>query len=168
MNKKGLFSFIIVLAITLILLEFFIGLQETTNSFEKTKNELIKIEKAHLERTVIEQNVDRIVLEKLSKQLEKKNTNSLIVQREINNSLNHYLSGKARATSIFSEHEEKLTIEYLNKNSILIILEFDNKFFSEYVFTSDITRTEKVSGKMGNKMKTEFEIPFNYTIRVIR
>ncbi|MDD3084248.1 MAG: hypothetical protein PHP82_04460, partial [Candidatus ainarchaeum sp.] len=61
MKNNGLFTFIMLLVMLLILLELNIFLQKNDLSFEKTKNELIKLEEANKKRTIMEENIDKII-----------------------------------------------------------------------------------------------------------
>lgn len=168
MKNNGLFTFIILLVMLLILLELNIFLQKNNLSFEKTKNELIKLEEANKKRTIMEENIDKIIFLKLEENLKKNNSNIFDVQKEINSFILNYLKEKAKATNLFLENEKNLSLNYLNENSVVSIIKIKNITYSEYVFTSNVSKTNNISSKIGNEIKVNFKIPIDYSIKVVR
>ncbi|MDD4250991.1 MAG: hypothetical protein PHX27_02255 [Candidatus ainarchaeum sp.] len=167
MKNNGLFTFIVLLVMLLIITEFSIGLNKSNTLFEKNKNELIKLENAHKERTILEENVDKIIKIKLEEISQTSITNILIAQNEINSVLYNYLKNRAKAKNIFSENETDLTLRFLNENSVVSILKIKEITYAEYVFTSNISKTNIVWTKLGNYLKLEFKIPVDYITRAI-
>ncbi len=168
MKNKGLFSFMLFLVLLIIILELSIFLQKNESDFEKTKNELIKLEESNKQRTIIEENIDKIIKIKLEEQILKNNSNIFVAQKEINTKLFEYLKERAKATDIFFENEKELSIEYLNQNSVISIIQIKDITYAEYFFTSNILKTNIVSSKIGNKIKVFFRIPVDYTIKVVK
>lgn len=152
---------------SIILLEFFLFLEKNNSSFEKMKNELIILEQNNFQRTIIEQNIDKIIYLKLKENNLKRNTNIFVAQKEINQKLLNYLKDKASATNFFLENEKKLSLDYLNSNSVVSIFQTKNIIYSEYVFTSNYSKTQNISQKMGNDFKIYLKIPIDYFVRVI-
>lgn len=164
---KGFFSFLIIIAITIVLINFCLILQNNSISFKEIKNELIAIEEASKERTLIENNVDKIISKKIEEIIFLEETNVTNAQNKINSRLLEYLTGKAFATDFFLENEKTLTLNYLNENSVVIIFKTKEMSYIEYSYTSNITKTKNVSSKLGKKLKLFFVIPIGYSQKVI-
>jgi len=164
---KGFFGFALCLAMILILLLFGTTIQKDQEQLEKIKNELIIAEQANKEKTLLENNTDKIIKTKLIEQTENKNFNTAKAQNEINTALENYLQGKAVATTIFGEKIGELTKEFLKENSSVMILQTNGKTYAEYVFTSNTSKNTTVSSKLGNKIITYFEIPAGHTTRIM-
>ena len=101
---KGFFAFAVAMAMLVVLLFFCIGNNENHFVFEQTKNELMKAEQANKERTLLENNTDKIISTKLDEQIILRNYNVASAQLAINTALANYLKGKANATSAFFEN----------------------------------------------------------------
>jgi hypothetical protein len=166
-NSKGFFGFAIVLAMSLILFQANYGLQKSFFETEKTKNELIKAEQANKERTLLENNTDKIIYIKLLEQIITKNYNRIKARNEINIALENYLKNKAEAKTIYGEKTGEITLDCLNENSEVFILPAKHVVYAEYAYTSDKTKTNIVGKKLGNEIKTEFKIPIGSTTRLI-
>ncbi len=164
---KGFFSFLIIIAITIVLINFCLILQNNSKDFKEIKNELIAIEKASKERTLLENNVDKIISKQIEDILFLEETNVIHAQNKINSKLLDYLNEKAFATDFFLENENLLTLNYLNENSILIIFKTNETSYIEYLYTSNITKTKNVSAQLGEKIKLFFVIPIGYSQKVI-
>jgi hypothetical protein len=164
---KGFISFTLVLAMILVLFYFACTAQTSQLGMEKVKNELMKAEQANKERTLLENNTDKIIQTKLKEQMEKKNFNVEQVQNEINTNLAKYLQGKAELTTIFYEKLGVITAQNLNENSNVMIIQGKNVTYGEYTFTSTITRNTTVSTKLGNEITTHFEIPVGYSVKIL-
>jgi len=165
---KGFFSTIIVLAILLILINYSIlslNLEKNLNGLE---TDLIVVENASMQRTIMENNVDRIIQNKLMEQIEKENFNLILIQTEINSTLLNYLGKKAKATNLFFENESPLTREYLMQNSSAFLLEVKGIKFAEYSYTSLPLMNTTISSKLGKDTVLYFTIPIGYTLRVVR
>jgi hypothetical protein len=168
MHSKGIFSFIILIIMMLIILELNVFLTKENNEFEKIKNELMIIENASKERVIMEENVDKIINFILEKNVGNNTTNIFLVRNEINSNLFNYLKNRAKATNIFGEKEKDLTLNFLNENSVVSIIKIDGITYSEYSFTSDITKTNIVNSKLGNNLILEYRIPIDYIMRVVK
>jgi hypothetical protein len=164
---KGFFSFAVVLGMILILFWFNYELDNNGQEIEVVKNELMKIEQANKERTLLENNVDKIIATKLTEQILKKNFNITSAQNEINKQLFKYLENKVDATNLFYEKKFELNISYLNKNTSVILIKAEGLTYGEYDYTSNITKNEIVGKKIGNKLKTNFQIPTGYSQKII-
>ena len=165
---KGFYSTIIIIILLLILVSFSIFSAQTNNKITKMKNDLIILENASKERTIIENNVDRIIQIKLLEQVEKENYNLILIQTEINSSLLKYLKNKTVATNMFFENSSPLTLEYLMLNSTAYLLEIKGIKYAEYSYTSLPLMNSIVSAKLGNGTIIHFKIPIGYSTKVIR
>lgn len=166
-NSKGVFSFIIILAIISIILITTITINNSNQNLEKTKNELIKIEISQKERTLIENNIDKIIETKLREQIILKNYNSLKIQKEINSKLLTYLQNKAQTCDTFSSTKGELSLNYLNNNSTTYAIQNEYTNYGEYSYTSNLTKNTLICKEFGEKTIIEFKIPINYTTKVI-
>jgi len=164
---KGFFSTIVVVAILLILINFSTLTLNLENNLNKLEINLITVETASKERTIMENNVDRIIHQKLIEQVQKENFNLIIMQAEINLALLNYLGTRAKATNLFFENENQLTLNYLMNNSTAFLLEVEGIKFAEYSFTSTPLINTTVSSKLGKDNILYFTIPIGYTARVI-
>ncbi|MCX6801340.1 MAG: hypothetical protein NTZ73_04075 [Candidatus Diapherotrites archaeon] len=163
---RGIFCFSITLVMLAILLNFSIIENGFYSKLEKGKSALIEMESGNKERTIIENNVDKIVSTEIAEQIENGNLNSESIKDEINSSLAGYLKGRANASTIFSKTQgSTITKEFLNGNSNAFILELGGKKYGEYSFASNAEKTNIVSKTFGNNAKAIFTIPIDYTIR---
>jgi hypothetical protein len=162
---KGFFSFAIVMGAIVVLLFFCIGTNENNSIFEQTKHELMKAEISNKERTIIENNVDKIVNFKLEEQILKRNFNVILAQKEINSKLASYLNGKASASTIDFRIIGEVTENYLTENSSVMILKSNGVTYAEYTYSSTPQLNTIVSKKIGNQIFTYFQIPIGYTQR---
>ncbi len=165
---KGFFSFSIILALLLLLIIFSIGINESSLEKEKIKTELIALEQASKERTLIENNVDKIISVSLTEQIEKENLNLIIAQNEINSALLKYLRPRARKTNLFLEDMGILDLLYLNENSVVLLFEYNGLTYGEYAFTSNIGKTNNISSFLGRQTKLFFKIPIDYSMKVLK
>jgi hypothetical protein len=127
----------------------------------------MKIEQANKERTILENNVDKIINKKLTEQILKQNFNITTAQNEINSALSKYLQNKVDATNLFYEKKFELNLTYLNKNTSVIIIKAEGLTYGEYDYTSNPIKNEIVGKKIGNKLKTNFKIPAGYMQKII-
>lgn len=164
---KGFFGYAVCLAMIITLLYFTIAQNESTRLLTKTKNELIIAENANMQRTLLENNADRIIYYSLISQALKKNFNNENAKKEINFALSKYLIGKTNSMTIFFEVIGKTTHEYLNENSKVLILGGKEATYAEYTFTSNLTKTNTVGKIFGNKIKIPFIIPAGSTTKII-
>lgn len=166
-NSKGFFSFILTLVLILILFNITIQINNTTKELEKTKNELVKTEIAQKERTIIENNIDKIIKVKLEEQLISKNYNTTKIQKEINSKLIQYLSNKVNSCDTIYKTTKELTLNFLNENTAAFIFDKDGLTYAEYTFTSNITKSNNICKEFGDKTIIEFKIPNDYSIKII-
>jgi len=151
----------------LFLLELSIIFNENNFILSETKTDLIVLEQANTERTIIENNVDRIITNKLIEQLEKENLNVLIAQNEINSALLNYLQSRARKSNLFLEESDPLDLFYLNQNSVVVLLQVKGVSYGEYVFSSNELKTNNISRLLGDKIKIQYKLPIEYFVSVI-
>lgn len=164
-NQKGFFSFFIVLAISLILLTTIIEYHNNNLLLTKTKDELIKNEQSHKEKTLLENNTDTIIETKLREQIILRNFNSTIIENAINTELYNYLKEKTKTYNTITKTQKTLSISYLNENSKAFAYEIDGIIYGEYSFTSDITKSATIRAEMGDETKQEFLIPPKYIVK---
>ena len=164
---KGFFSSIIVVAILLVIIVFVNFTLNNAKTINGIERELIIVEQASKERTLMENNVDRIIQIKLKEQLMKENYNVPLIQTEVNLALLSYLGKRAKATNIYFENENNLTALYLIANSSAFSSSTKGITFAEYTYTSLPAMQTIVSSKFGENTILYFKIPIGYTIRVI-
>ncbi|MFA5931255.1 MAG: hypothetical protein WC821_03005 [archaeon] len=165
---KGFFGYALGLAMLIVLLYLGISLGNHQFELEKVKNELIITEISNKEKTLLENNTDKIIRTKLEEQIILKNYNLIKAQNEINSTLSNYFKGKANAMSIFNEKLGEATTSFLNQNSSVAIFEAQGITYAEYTFTSNLLKNTTVGKKLGNKIITYFQIPIGYTTKIIR
>lgn len=166
MNKKGFVGFVLILAIITILLFFTITLNQNKSNLNQMKNELMKAETSNMKRTIIENNIDKIIEKKLEEQITLKNFNTLKAKLEINTELSKYLIKNAKVYSYNGETSE-VTLYFLNQNSTVQLLKSQYFIYAEYVYAPTFTTT-KIKQTFGNKLISEFIFPSNYTKTIIR
>ncbi len=166
-KQKGFFSFVIVLALALILLTIVAEVQNNNSLLAKTKNELIKSEIGHKEKTLLESNTDTIIETKLKEQMKLRNFKSTSIENAINTALYNYLKEKAKTYDTITKKQETLSINYLNENTKVFIYEIDGTTYGEYSFTSNLTKSSTIRAELGDKTKQEFFIPAGYIIKKI-
>jgi len=165
---KGFFSFAVAMAMLVILLYFTIENNENQLIFEKTKNELMKAEEANKERTLLENNTDKIISKKLDEQILLKNYNVAKAQNSINSALANYLKDKTNTSGIFFENLGEVNTTYLHENSSVVILAVHGVTYAEYTYTSNPLLNTIVSKRLGEKIITYFKIPIGYTQKKIQ
>jgi hypothetical protein len=166
MNNKGFVGFVLILAIITLLLFFSIQINQNNETLEKTINELIKAEMANKERTILENNVDKIIDTKLNEQITLQNFNTTTAKTSINSALYNYLNSKAKIY-LFNEQSNKITLLFLNQNSTVQLLKSEYFIYAQYVFVPN-TVTTQIKQKLGNKLNSEFVFMSNYTKTVWR
>ncbi|MCX6803640.1 MAG: hypothetical protein NTY48_03645 [Candidatus Diapherotrites archaeon] len=164
---KGFVSYALILAMTLILILFTQNTQNNYLGLEKVKNELIIAEEANKQRTLLENNTDKIVKAKLEEQINNGNYNSVIALSEINTILAKYLNKKTFASTLLHQKIGETTKEYLIENSTVQILRGEGIVYAEYSFTSSILKNTIVSAKLGREIISYFQIPAEYTQKII-
>ncbi len=164
---KGFASFAIIISIIAALLIFKTGLGETQNTLYETTNELIKAETINKERALLENNTDKIISLKLAEQITKQNYDTKKAQDEINSALAKYLNNKAYGAKITGEKISEATKEFLNSNSKTTLLKTRYFTYAEYSFCSTIQKNTTIKKSLGEKTQSEFQIPINYTHKII-
>ena len=166
MNKRGFVGFALILAIATLLLFFTIQLNQNNENLEKTKNELIKAETANKERTLLENNIDKIIDTKLNEQILLQNFNTSTAKNSINSALFNYLNKKTKVY-LFNGASEELSTTFLNQNSSVQLLKSEYFIYAEYVYAPN-TLTTKLKQIFGNKLISEFIFQTNYTKTIMR
>ena len=168
MNCKGFFTFILVFVMILFLFELSIIFNENDFVLNEVETDLIALEQANKERTIIENNVDKILSLKLREQLLKENFNVLVAQHEINLSLLRYLHSRASKSNLFLDETGSLDLSYLNRNSVVVLLQVNGISYGEYVLSSNELKTNNVSKLLGDKIKVQYKLPIEYVVRVMQ
>ena len=166
MNHKGFVGFVLILAMITLILFFTIQINQNNENLEKTINELIKAEISNKERTLLENNVDKIIDTKLNEQITLQNFNTTTAKNSINSALYNYLNLKAKIY-LFNEQSSTITLLFLNQNSTVQLLKSEYFIYAQYVFVPN-TVTTQIKQKLGNKLVSEFIFPNNYTKTVWR
>ncbi len=166
MNKKGFVGFALMLAMSVLLLFFTIQLNQNNETMEKTKNELIKAETANKERTLIENNVDKIINVKLNEQIILQNFNTSTAKKSINSALFDYLNKKTKVY-LFNGSTNELSTAFLNQNSSVQLLKSEYFIYAEYVYAQNIPTTQ-LKQIFKNKLISEFIFPTNYTKTIMK
>jgi len=166
MNYKGFVGFVLILAIITLLLFFTIQLNQNNYDLEKTKNELIKSEQANKERTLIENNVDKIIDTKLNEQITLQNFNTTIAKNSINSVLSNYLQNKAKVYLV-NGNTKQITTTFLIQNSSVQLLKSEYYIYAEYNYAPN-TITTTLKQILGNTLQSEFVFPANYTKTIKR
>jgi hypothetical protein len=163
---RGFFGFLLIFVLLLLLT--FVSMKENNfySELNESKTLLIEAEQNSKERTILENNTDKIVFLKLKEQVNKQNFLIKSVLNEINHALEKYLIGKTKATN-FGVEKGEISLMYLNENSTAFLIEKEGITYAEYTFTCGLERTNEVSKKIGEEMKVIFTIPCGYTVRVI-
>jgi DNA-binding TFAR19-related protein (PDSD5 family) len=161
---KGFFGIIIVFVILSLLL--IVSLKENNfhNELKKATVFMIEAEQASKNRTIMENNVDKIIEQKLDEQIFKKNFNIDLLLNNINEALEKYLLNKAKATNIYTEVGPP-TKEFLNNNSTAMIIENNGIIYAEYFFTGGLVKTNTISTNFGKNIELFFKIPTDYVAR---
>lgn len=166
MNKKGFAGFILILLMLTLMLFFTIQLNNNKQLMKETLFDLIKAEMDNKERTLIENNLDRIIQTKLNEQITLQNFNTTKAKTSINTKIFDYLKKRTLIQKI-SEQNAPLTLTFLNQNSSVQLLKSDYIIYAQYVFATS-TPTTKVKQQFGEKIITEFIFPQNYTKTIMR
>ena len=151
MNKKGFAGTILLLFFSVIFLETFSTQNENNNNFEKTKNILIEAEKQNFERTIIEENTDKII--RITMQSELKKTNN---PKEIKEKINQKLAE-------FFEDKNMINFQLLDNSTKVLVIDSEKGIsFGEYSFTKEIK--QKIKGK---QFETDFLFPKGYYQKIL-
>jgi len=145
---KGFFGIIIVFVILSLLL--IVSLKENNfhNELKKATVFMIEAEQASKNRTIMENNVDKIIEQKLDEQIFKKNFNIDLLLNNINEA-----------------QVGPPTKEFLNNNSTAMIIENNGIIYAEYFFTGGLVKTNTISTNFGKNIELFFKIPTDYVAR---
>jgi hypothetical protein len=165
---KGFFAYTICLAMLILITYFLVTTEISQRNLHNTKNELLIIEQSNMQRTLLENNVDKIIYQKLLGEITKNNFRVTSVQNEINTALAKYLQGKTKSMTIFLEVTGEVSKDFLNQNSAVTLLQTNGLTYAEYSFTSNQLKTSTVGALIGNTLKTVFLIPPGSTTTIWR
>ena len=168
MNKRGFYSFLLVLAYGVLLLSVITAEEKSIQSLRETKAMLIEGERINLERTIVEENVDFIIKETLREELQKTN-NAEAVKERINEKLFLLLlqiQKNAPNTRFFKNNGEELDRESLEKITKALVVDIKEKTrHGEYYITGGWSTGETIIGKISGKhFEQEFLLPVGYTV----
>ena len=163
---RGFFGFLVVFVMLILLLLVSVNENNFYSELGEAKTILIEAEQGSKEKTIIENNVDKIVFEKLKEQVLQKNFLIESIMFEINNPLSSYLSTRTTA-NIIGTKIGPVNTEFLTLNSIAFLIEKEGVTYAEYTFTGGLLKTNTVSHTFGEKIEIEFVIPADYTVRVV-
>jgi hypothetical protein len=164
---RGFFGFAVVFAMLLLLLGLAVNENRFYSGLGAAKVLMADAEQASKERTIMENNVDRIILFKLGEQASQENFEVELVRGEINAGLIKYLKGRARASTIFSGDLGELTIDFLNENSEALVVEREGITYAEYSFTGGLFNSNTVSSVFGAEARARFIVPPKYFVWVV-
>jgi hypothetical protein len=170
MNKKGLFCFLIVLGFAGILACLSSSESRESLEFGKTKNICFEIEKLDLERTILEENIDFLILETMRAELEKGNKNPEQIKEKISENLLVFFKqaekealGKNLAI-IFFQKNGPVSKDFLKQNSKIFLVAYENLVVAEYNFTGGIFKDNFLKAKIESENAEKlFELPLGYS-----
>jgi sulfur carrier protein ThiS len=166
MNNKGFSGFILTLLMLALMLSFTIQLNENKRTIKETINELIKAEIGNKERTIIENNLDKIIQIKLDEQINLQNFNTQTAKKIINQEIYNYLKNKTVIQKI-NGSKTPLTQIFLNQNSSVQLLKSNYLIYAQYVYATNNTTT-KIKQQIGENIITEFVLPKDYSKTIMR
>jgi hypothetical protein len=173
LNRKGIFCFILLLAIIGIELRLLGSAAHADEKLGFAKTAAIEAERLNTVRAVLESNVDGIVEETMREQL-------LLNRRpeEIKQAVNSRLLGLFSATESayaprvsigFRSANGALDQKFLNENSAVLVAQSHGKeLYCEYCFTGGAMKNNEITGEIsGENALVIFKIPPGYTIGAI-
>jgi len=186
MNSKAIASFAFIAFFALMQLEMFQLQTIRAKSTHAAINEAMKAEKLSLIQGLLEQNVDKIIEEKLKLALSLQQSNNEAIKLGINNELMRFFSAVensySKETKIYfyftelnsnnyeklleEENAERLSLEKLNELSKVNVLNVAGKAVAaEYHFTGGKEKSMVIFGVIEeNNAKKIFVIPRDYKI----
>jgi ATP-dependent Lon protease len=165
MNTKGFAGFVLILSILALLLFFSVQLNLNKERLNETKNELIKAEISNKERTIIENNVDKIIKTKLNEQINSNNFNTQTAKNSINKAIANYLNKKAKVYT--ATEQTQVTQNFLNQNSSVQLLKSEYFIYAQYVYLPN-NIASKIKQPLGENLITEFIFQTDYTKTIIK
>jgi hypothetical protein len=164
---KGFFSVFLIIISVIIIFDLILIINKTNSSFSEINNELIAMENASRERTIIEKNIDKIVQKGLEETIFF-NYDSKTSLENINIKLERYLKGKVFETNLFSNSKKEINKNRLNNLSVVSVFKTKQLSFAQYTFSSDITKTTILSKALGKNLFLEFKLPIDYSQELIK
>lgn len=168
MNKRGLFCFFLVLCFAGMQASLQMQSLQEKEKFEKTKSLIFEIESLDFARTILEENTDFIAGQAMAEEIKKGNEETESVKQKTNEKISAFFS-KAKESL---EKEKSLQIiflknrpekDFLNINSSLLIISYENFFFAEYNFSGGVLKNNFLKAEIESAgAKKNFEIPTGY------
>lgn len=163
---KGFFSFLIILFLIIFLFNILIFFENEDNKKNDLINNLIELENASKERTIIENNLDRIIEKKLLDTLITENYSLNNAKENVNKAIVNFLK-ESYFKNIYFENNEKITPQKLNSMTNISVFEINGIKFALFEFTSNSSKTQVISKKLGKGFDFHFELPINYQNKMV-
>ena len=176
-SNRGLFAFSIGMILLIIMVNFVLIEKSFSEKINETKNILIDGENASKERTLLENNFDRVIEEKLLEQIKLKNYNNGLAKKIISKEIEEKFP-EIEQTSIFdaelNEDEQdaeskknkiKIDSDFLEETSEVILIETDEGTYAEYTFTSTKMKDKIMQKRFGKKSIILFKVPIGYSVK---
>lgn len=164
---KGFFSFIIIIAMVIFLINSNIFFNDQIHFQNELVNKLIEIEYYSKERSILEINVDTLIQKKLIEQLKSDDFDLIFSKQKINTALFNFLKDKANQTDLFLENPTSLSIDFLNQTTSIELFEVKNIKYARFIFTSNNLKNKNISKKFGKNFEILFKIPINYSQKMV-
>ncbi len=171
MNAKGIYSFLVVAGMAGILFYMAAAAESSRDSLKRAEQALIEAETINFRRTIIEENIDFAIREKLYQQLAT-TSNPQEIKKEINRMLAKLIEKIQESgpeAEFFTSNSGKIDEEYLGKISkVLVIDSKQGEKEGTYYIIRGFSGTETIEGKVsGKNFSQKFRIPAGYSIKVI-
>ena len=140
---------------------------DTAKYSRQTNVELIALENASKDRTIIENNVDTIITQTLITIVLLEKTNIPASKELINLNLLNYLQDKAFATDLLLLNQSRLNLLHINNSTQLEVYKTQGLTYANFYFTGGENLENNISSELGNSIKLIFKIPKGYTKKVI-
>ncbi|MDD5162985.1 MAG: hypothetical protein PHD95_02140 [Candidatus ainarchaeum sp.] len=170
MNKKGLFCFLIALGFVGIIAAIAASSTGESIIFNETKGIAFEIEKLDLERAVLEENIDFLIRETMESELEKGNRNPEQIKEKASEKLvSFFMQAEKEAANrgiaiVFFQKNGPVSEEFLNLNSKVLVVNYENIALAEYNFTGGIFKDAFLKAKIESKNSEKtFELPIGYS-----
>lgn len=187
MNAKGVLSFVLVLAFLLIYLTLFLGESSAYNEMNSSKKYMIAMEQINARRTIIENNLDFIIVENLKKEFYSGVREPEEIKKAVNLKILNLLENnvavseelgtemqccknelKENYNSLSCAGAENLGIDFLEKNSKVIIVKAAEFYSITYIYSAGILKNEIPSCDVcTDDFCTVFAIPAGYEKTVV-
>lgn len=163
---KGFFSFIIVLLVIITIFGIITFFDNSSIKKSELINTLIELENNSKERTIIENNLDRIIEKKLLEQLIIENYNLSNAKENVNKAIINYLKN-GEVKTIYFNNKEKLTLGRLNSMTSVSIIEINGIKVATFEFTSSFNKNEIVTKQINERFDFYFSLPIAYKNKVV-